>query len=83
MIYRLVSIRDRAADVFSVPQFVVNTGSAIRSFGDLVNNNNAENQVAQHPEDFDLYYLGEYDDSNGSFVVESPRQIAVGKDLKR
>ncbi|QXP08593.1 MAG: nonstructural protein [Arizlama microvirus] len=83
MKYKIVSVRDRAADVFSVPNFVLNIGAAIRSFGDEIRKPGTDqvpNMFNKHPEDFDLYSLGEYDDETGEFSPTRPQQIAVGKD---
>lgn len=85
MRYHVLAIRDRAADVFGVPHFVASVGAGIRSFGDEVNRADTTNPLYNHPDDFDLYHLGEYDDSNGVFyqTPDGPRQIAIGKDSKR
>ena len=84
MIYKIIAVRDRAADVFAQPIFVPAVGVAIRSFGDEINRKEAGNLMAQHPEDFDLYLLGEYDDARAAFILEEvPRQVAVGKDQVR
>lgn len=83
MRYKIVAVRDRAADVFGQPFFVPSIGGAIRSFGDEVNRKDSNNAFSQHPEDFDLYLLGEYDDNDGSFATVAPKQVAVGKDLVR
>jgi len=83
MRYKIVAIRDRAIDAFSQPFFVANVGSAIRSFGDEIKRpHSAErpNAYNQHPDDFDLYALGEFDDETGEFSATRPQQIAVGKD---
>lgn len=86
MKYKIVTIRDRVSDLFGQPSFVNNIGGAIRSFGDEVKRPSSEqrpNPIFDHPDDFDLYLLGEYDDELGVFVNEErPRQIAVGKDYK-
>lgn len=82
MKYVVCAIRDRAADAYAVPVFVASRGSAIRSFSDLVNSDQKDNQVSSHPEDFDLYYLGMYDDSNGMFETGVPEMICIGKDVK-
>jgi hypothetical protein len=80
---RIIAVRDRAADCFSQPQFVLSLGAAIRAFGDQINDNK-DSELAKHPEDFDLYELGEFDDGNADFsLLGDPRQIAIGKDLKR
>lgn len=80
MRYKIVVVRDRAADVFGQPNFVASLGAAVRSFGDEVKRVDTNNPINKHPEDFDLYSLGEYDDSSGEFICDGPKQIAVGKD---
>lgn len=83
MRYKIIAVRDRAADVFGVPQFVVNIGTAVRSFGDGVrvpSTSERPNPFYDHPDDFDLYMLGEFDDEVGEFITQRPQQIAVGKD---
>lgn len=81
MIFTICAIHDRCAKTFGRPFFVQNTGVAIRSFTDEINNSNPENQLYAHPDDFDLFYLGTYDDSTASFSLEEKRCIAVGKDV--
>lgn len=74
-------VRDRASDVFGRPMFMVSTGAAVRSFSDEVNRADKDNSLYNHPEDFDLYELGSYDDFSGLFETGVPRQVAIGKDL--
>lgn len=84
MKYFVVSVRDRAADVFAVPNFVNSIGGAIRSFGDAINSKQADSALCLHPEDFDMYELGSFDDATGSYeALPQVRQIAIGKDLVR
>lgn len=82
MRYKVLCIRDRAADCYSVPNFVLSIGAAIRGFADEINKKD-QTPLCQHPEDFDLYELGEFDDADGLFYANSPRQVAIGKDLVR
>jgi hypothetical protein len=36
-----------------------------------------------HPDDFDLFYLGTYDDNTGAMdLLASPKQICLGKQVK-
>lgn len=78
----IIAMRDRSADVFGQPQFVPNIGAAIRSFGDEINRQADNNILYSHPDDFDLFVLGTYDDATAEFSTdEAPRQIAVGRDL--
>ncbi|AXH77914.1 MAG: nonstructural protein [Microviridae sp.] len=80
MIYRVVSIRDRVADVFAQPAFVVSAGAAVRSFGDALGK---DEQLGAHPEDYDLWEIGAYDDSTAELVNLPNRQLALGKDFKK
>lgn len=75
----VVSIRDRAAQCFSRPVFTQTEGTAIRSFTDELNREGADNELAKHPEDFDLYVVGVFDDDDGLFTCESiPRLLLKG-----
>ena len=65
----ICSIRDSAADAYGRPFFLPSVGVAIRSFTDEVNRPSEDNQIYQHPEDFDLFELGEFDDTTGRFVL--------------
>jgi len=77
------TIRDRAAEAYGRPFFLPATGVAIRSFQDEVNRNAPDNQIYAHPDDFDLYELGIFDDFDGSFSLhEAPKLLALGKQLK-
>lgn len=81
MRYKIVCVRDRVADVFGQPSFVLSIGAAVRSFGDQINQKDG-NPLSAHAEDFDLFQLGEFDDQTAEFHCEGPpRQIAIGKDL--
>lgn len=83
MKYVVVCVRDRAADVYGVPVFVASLGSAIRSFGDEINREAPDNQMSKHPDDFDLFELGIYDDATGAFdCARLPKQVAIGKEVK-
>ncbi|AXH75551.1 MAG: nonstructural protein [Microviridae sp.] len=83
MLYTVVSVYDRAADAFGRPIFVSSVGQAIRSFQDEVNRNASDNQMYGHPDDFDLYRLGSWDDSTGKFEnLLDPQQVAIGKQLQ-
>jgi hypothetical protein len=79
----LCSVKDRAADAYGRPMFVPSVGVAIRSFSDEVNRADADNQLHNHPDDFDLYEFGEFDDNTGLFnLYESPKLLSLGKQVK-
>lgn len=79
MIYTVVAIKDRALDAFQGIFNVRAEGEAIRAFQDAINKN--ENPMHMHPEDYDLYVLGTYDDNTGTITPATPKQIAIGKQL--
>jgi hypothetical protein len=79
----ICTVKDRAADAYGRPMFVPSAGVAIRSFSDEINRNHAENQLYNHPDDFDLYELGEFDDNTGLFSLhEQPKLLSLGKQVK-
>lgn len=79
--YIVVAVRDRAMDAFMQPFFVPSIGMALRSFGDEVNR--SESPMYSHPEDYDLYQIGSYDDATGALSPIPPHQLAIGKDSVR
>ena len=76
---KIFCVRDRATIQFGNPMFLVSQGQAVRSFVDEVNRAEKENQIYQHPDDFDLYSLGDYDTETGIFETGIPEQILTGK----
>ena len=79
----ICSIRDSAADAYGRPFFLPSVGVAIRSFTDEVNRPSEDNQIYQHPEDFDLFEFGEFDDTSGRFtLLDVPKQLALGRMVK-
>ena len=77
------SIRDRGAEAFGRPFFTPAIGVAIRSFQDEVNRKAEDSQIYLHPDDFDLYEFGSFDDFSGTFELhENPKLVATGKQLK-
>lgn len=79
---KMYAVRDRASDQFANPMFLTSNGQAIRAFADEINRSGENNMLHQHPEDFDLYTLGEYDTDTGELKPTRPEQLAIGKDLK-
>lgn len=81
MILFVVSVKDRAADVFNRPFFVPHRNVAIRDFTDEVNRVAGDNQLNKHPDDFDLYLLGEFDDARGVVLNSDPQVLVRAKDV--
>lgn len=76
--HKVVSIRDAKSELFGRPAFVTTIGAAVRSFTDEVNTARENNDLYRHPEDFDLYELGEFDDSTGIFNTIVPKLVIQG-----
>lgn len=86
----MVTIRDRAAETFGTPYCVPNEQVALRAFALEVNKpENNQTPLGQHAEDFELYLLGVFDDSNAFVQLQTddgkfaPKLLATGKELKR
>ena len=77
----VVCVKDRAAEVFNRPFFVPHRNVAIRDFTDEVNRAAADNQLNKHPDDFDLYLLGEFNDNSGEFSISTPQVLVRAKDV--
>lgn len=79
----MLAIHDRAADAYGRPMFLPSIGVGIRSFSDEVNRSDKDNNLYMHPDDFDLFHLGTFDDISGQFVIfDLPQQVAIGKQVK-
>jgi len=81
MTQKVFAIRDQKAEVFNRPFFNKTHGEAERNFRELVNDK--ENLVGKYPEDYDLYYLGDYDDSTGLIkTLDTPQHIIKAIQVK-
>lgn len=82
---QIIATRDIVSNLYGVPMFVPSIGAAIRSFGDECKRKAENNILAQHPEDFELWHIGEWDDNAGTILVYSAqerKQIAVGANYR-
>nr|QJB20881.1 MAG: nonstructural protein [Microvirus sp.] len=80
---QVFSVRDKAVGAFLQPFYARSRGEAMRSFIDAMADGN--HAFEKHPEDYDLYYLGDFDEEKGVFndpegvkVVSSPMNIMSG-----
>lgn len=73
------SIYDTAAKAFNRPFFQNTKGQAIRGFSDAVNDESTE--LWKHPEDYILFELGEFDDSDGSFLPMNPTKVVTAMEV--
>lgn len=74
MVRKMYSIRDAKGEVFNPPWVALTNGEAERNFTQLVRD--PQSQISRFPEDYDLYFVGEFDDSTGKFrALDTPTHL--------
>lgn len=74
MLVKVFSVYDVKTETYGIPRFVNHIGSMVREFGDAVKD--VKTYLCQHPEDYRLYELGEFDDNKGEFVLHKvPKHV--------
>lgn len=79
MMLNILAVKDRAADAFMQPFFAPTEAIAVRSFREAVGE--ADKPFCKNPDDFDLYWLGMFDDGKGQFITDVPRMICRASDV--
>lgn len=75
------TIRDAKSEVFGPPFCKRAHGDAERDFTRL--SRSKESQISEFPEDYDLWYLGTYDDGTGKFgLLETPQHMLKAVQVK-
>ena len=78
----VVVLFDNVAQAYKDPFYPPTTGVALREFQDAVNDPN-NGQLYKHPQDFDLYVIGSWDEQSGKMTVnEVPEKLANCSSLK-
>lgn len=78
----ILSLRDRKAELFMQPFFVVSLGVAYRNLLDELQRGGDDNVLAKHPGDFQLYDIGVFDDDTGEVTGHShPRLLCEVEQL--
>jgi len=67
MITEIYTIYDSVAQVHNKPFHQTNRNVALRTVSDLAND--AQNETSKNPNHYSMFYLGKYDDSNGTFEL--------------
>ena len=73
MIYAMCVIRDKRADTFAIPFFARNKATAQRDFESLMKDPGS--LPGKFPEDYVLYYFGDYDDETGDMILRDREPI--------
>ena len=77
MNHLLFTIYDEKAEVFLPPFFVPTIGLATRAFQDAINSTDGH-QFSKHPQDYTLFKLGYFDDSNAEMVSIDKQSLGNG-----
>lgn len=78
----MVAVRDAAINAFMRPFVVQAVGQAVRSFGDELTRSGADATMSAHPDDYELFELGSFEEDTGRLVpLPEPRSISRGKDF--
>ena len=73
------AVYDMKAAQYGMPMFMTTRGLATRGFVDACGK--AESMLNQHPEDYFLYEIGEYDQSSGKLKAHKmPEQLMAAAD---
>jgi hypothetical protein len=81
MIKRIYAIRDQKSKTYDNPFPQLTHEEAFRTFTSIVN---AKNTINSYPEDFDLYYLGEYETNTGKVLpLDTPLHMYKAVDVHR
>jgi len=83
MIHECFGIRDTCVGAYQVPMFFVNSAAAVRALGDAVNRAKEDNAFYQHPEHYQLWHLGSFDDESGLFTPVAPVFVVDCQSLVR
>ena len=82
MKYIVLSVRDVKAGVFSQPFYAPTLQHGIRSFLDAASRDADDNMMRKHPEDFQLYHLGSFDDCVGGFEsIGTPQLVSSASEI--
>ena len=77
------AVRDTCVGSFLMPWFFQNTAGAVRALGDAVNKPGDDNAFFNHPEHYQLYEVGSYDDESGTFEPMVPVFVVDCQSLVR
>lgn len=74
----IFTVLDKKAEAFMRPFFARAKGEAIRSFSDEINTK--DTMLNKYPADYELFYLGEYDEITAGIKALSPESLGIGID---
>lgn len=79
----IYSIYDDTAKAYMQPFFLHNHALAVRAFTDQINQENSQNPLSLHPEQFTLFHVGEFDDQTGNLELRDHQSLGKGISYKK
>lgn len=77
---KMFTVYDEQQKVFAKPMFFHQRGEVVRAVQDEVKN--PESMLSKHPNDYRLYYLGEFDNLTGMVTgLDIPELVCPVSDL--
>ncbi len=76
----IFTVFDSKAETFMPPFFVPTRGMAIRAFEDCINSDS--HHFGQHPADYTLFHLGDFDTDTGVFNISTKTSIGNGVEFQ-
>lgn len=78
---KIYTVYDQKSDAYLLPFYMDTDGQATRAFSDLVND--SQHEFGKHPEDYTLFSLGDYNESNAKFsICETPISMGLAIEFK-
>lgn len=74
------TIYDSKSEIYTQPFFQATDAVAQRAFQDLIND--PEHPFGRHPQDYTLFALGTFDDSNAEILSQAPKSLGNGAEFK-
>lgn len=82
MTVKVFGIYDSKVEAYLTPFFMRSKGEALRALG--IHANDPQHNFCKHAEDFTLFELGTWDESNGKFdVYPAPQSMCVLIELRK
>ena len=76
MLLKVFAVKDKAMDSYSAPFTQATMESGIRMFRELVTYDQTDNKYKRSPEDYSLYYIGEYNDATGEMMSHDVQRLS-------
>lgn len=81
---QVYTVKDKVAEIHNTPFFQISHAVALRAFRESCLDDRDGNLLNSNPQDFELYYIGTYDDETGLVTsLNTPELLASGEKFKR